>query len=319
MYRKLLMAAGLLCAAGPAWSQVAAPSLVPGNFTGDSPAVIKWAAPSEVGLLAGNLELSSNIGAPVFQLSGYSGGLRLVGNRLALAVDSTQLTSNELAVAPGTAARMERGESNVQAAVQLGNRISIGFGQASKGEKRTVTSILPGVPSSFQDTQSSIPSVGLGLRLGEWVFIGVSSGKETRTVTDPAAATTNEREVNTAGFGIRTGGTVLFHAELFSISKPDFFTAGVPADGESLVGATLEVVLGKILVGYNARTTTFTNNATFQDKKEATIISLGWLPHTGLAIAARMHTENTSYLPAAQNPTQIDTLSGQVVAISYRW
>jgi hypothetical protein len=319
MKLKFLVTAGLLWAAGTAWGQVAAPPLTPGTFALENPAAIKWGAPSRVGILAGTGTFKDNQGSPEFKFTGYSLGLRLVGNMFAVAAEASQLNSDDVVVAPITAhARFS--SQDVQVAVQLGQSVALGVGQRTETTRLEYSSPFPPTTSGTS-VESVTPVAGVSLRLGEYFFLGAAAGQEERTVTDliTNAGVAAKRDVTKAGVGLRTGSTVLFHAEGYAIDKANFSTTAGPQDGEQRTGATVEVIAGNVLLGYNAEHTTFKHSTDSNDTRDSQFVAVGWAPRMGLSVAVHLREEKTFHLVTAPNPRKIDTFASQVLALTYLW
>jgi hypothetical protein len=335
MKLKFLVAAGLFWAAGTAWGQVAAPPLTPGTFALENPAAIKWGSPSRVGILGGNLNIDNNPGGPDVKATGFTAGVRLVGGMFAVAAEASQFKSEDVTIIwPGTTipvtAHLKSDTQNIQAAVQLGNHIALGAGQRTENARNEGTSPVPLPPLSrtlVGDEEKKVTATaGVSLRLGEWFFIGAAGGQEKRDHTDLYSDVSDSatRDVTSAGVGVRTGSTVLFHAEGYVIDKAKFPAATPPVlrspDERQTTGGTVEFIVGRVLLGYNAEHTNFPNVNDDKDKADAQTVVVGWVPRTGLSIAVHVREEKTfDKVATPGTPQETETIGFQFLAITYLW
>ena len=281
--RILIVSIFLLFAATLARGQVATPSLVPGAFTGENPAVIKWGAPSRIG--------ASTIQGPRMQdgtpgwtyVSGAGGGFRLVGETVALGGQSVHLDTQPPALHEMSDA------FNISLAFQSGTSLSLGFGYDGFARE-----------DSVQKISGKVSSLGVSLRMGERLFFGAVSGQESariETLASPTTPTHTQRDVTKVAAAVRRAGTVLVHAEVFGIEMGNYY--GMITGAEKTEGGTLEFCFGPVLMAYSERTTRIGG---IPNKKVSTqSADIGWAPRTGLS--AVLHGEERVTSTDATPPT----------------
>lgn len=300
----LALLAGVVLPAGVAtvaWGQIAAPSLVPGTFSSENPAAIKWGAPSRIGAAVVSQRDVDTPGNQKTDYAGASGGFRLVGETLALGAEGLHLEDLESNL------HDVRDFASAALALQTGNSIAWGLGYNSG--KQTLNTVK---------TESREPNLGISLRLGEVWFVGGTIGRESLSSKDallPAADFYGERDVLRAGLGFRRGGTVLMHVEAFAINKLDYATKFGKFAGEDTSGGTLEFTFWNFLLGGSTRHTQV--HHALVDTVDNTTGDVGWAPRQGFSLT--LHYEETRAVFVKQPadlvpPKKVSTLESVVLA-----
>ncbi len=300
----LALLAGVVLPAGVAtvgWGQIAAPSLVPGTFSSENPAAIKWGAPSRIGAAVVSQRDVDTPGNQKTDYAGASGGFRLVGETLALGAEGLHLEDLESNL------HDVRDFASAALALQTGNSIAWGLGYNSG--KQTLNTVK---------TESREPNLGISLRLGEVWFVGGTVGRESLSSKDaliPALNFYGDRDVLRAGIGFRRGGTVLMHVEAFAISKLDYDTKFGKFAGEDTSGGTLEFTFWSFLLGGSTRHTQVHNAVT--DTIDLTTADVGWAPRQGISLTLHYEEARVAFIQRPADlaaPTKKSTLEAVILA-----
>jgi hypothetical protein len=266
-----------------AQGQVAAPSLVPGTFGAENPAVIKWGSPSRIGVLAQQAvrvtdPVPGTPSVPAIEFTGAGGGFRLVGETVALGGEVNHLETQ------GATPTEKHDRFNGSLALLSGTALALGLGYDGYQDETSATLATPGFK-----TEGKVTTLGFSLRMGESLFVGSAVGRESvahTLLTAPVASDYGERDVFKVGAAWRRAGTVLVHAEAFNISKADF--SGTVNGGEETTGGTLEFVFGPVLLAYQGRRSRINNLPVAVVDAQAA--DIGWAPRTGFSLA--VHAED---------------------------
>lgn len=169
---------GLACWLGWAWpaaGQVAAPSLTPFSFVTENPAAMQWGSPSRIGAGYSQGQSVTNPASPDHDnFSGQEGGARLVGSLFSLALDASQLQSDNK---PNNNQSEFTNTARGALGVRLGKHVALGIGQADEQIQS------PGASAPTRVTLQT-PQYGVSLRLDEWFFLGGALGTESYKFED---------------------------------------------------------------------------------------------------------------------------------------
>jgi hypothetical protein len=276
---------------------------VPGTFTSDNPAAIKWGAPSRIGfgaLVAKSVNQPSNTN---YEYSGGGAGFRAVGETLAFGLSAAHIADMEA----GFEDVKDIASANV--ALQTGSSIAWGLGYNSGKTSQ----------DSFEsETKESV--FGISVRLGELWFAGATIGREAKNQKDTSVPTrfSAERDTIQYGLGFRRGGSVLVHIEAFGGHKNELKDGSVSLGSEDAAGGTMEFTFGPILIGGSAQHVTFHDVSTQFGIESADITTgdLGWAPRQGFSLV--LHYES-HYVKFDQAAVPIDYRKEELGAVQATW
>ncbi len=292
--------------AGTAAAQVAAPSLTPFSFVNENPAVMQWGSPSRVGAAyTRGQSLTDPAGPDHDNFSGLAGGLRLVGGRFSLAIEGSQLDSDNK---PNNNQAEFQSATRGALGVRLGDHVSLGIGQAN-----TQTQVA-GATAPTRVTLET-PQYGVSLRLGEWFFLGGALGTDTYKFEDQAASANNfsgKRNVFKYGVGMRTAGGVRTHLEYYVVDRSAFTDSTLTGGRENARSGVLEFNLGGFLLGY---ATTHVERDQGQSSTDLDRGDIGYAPFEGMTIVARGEVKADKLPPGASFKSR--TLTTYSLAFTY--
>jgi hypothetical protein len=308
----VLMGSVLAGTSHEAAAQVAAPSLVPFTFTTENPAAIQWGGPSRIGIGAGQQQVTASSGFtdnPNYTASGA--GVRLVGERFSVSADTVRFDRVHKPATVPTGETDNSEDDNGAIAAKLGSHLALGLGH-SVNEQQSAGAIQP---TRIREITSQ---AGLSLRLGEWFFLGGSTGRDVVNYKDFATATNDfhtQRDVTKYGVGIRTGGAVLTHLEYYVVDKqkyadrtsPLLVAANFGSGHETSRTGVAEFNFRGLLLGYS---TTHTELDTGGPTVDSDIADIGWAPYTGLTVVA--HAQVSKF----KSPSPAFTLTGSLYAVT---
>ena len=305
------LAATLLFAV-TAWGQVAAPSLTPFDFVPENPAVMQWGSPSRIGAAAGQAQAvttpSSTNPNPAKVNDDYSltgGGIRLVGRYVSAAAQYSELDST---TRPNNLAEYYQ-NAGAALAFRLSRSLAVGAGQINQTSRWS----QPG-GSLRQDDQ--IPQLGLGLRLGEWFYLGGAAGEDYATYKDSLTPANNFRtwhDVFKYGVGIRTSGTLVAHLEYYVVDYERYAKRNLVYAGKLTANTGVaEFNLGGFLLGYTMTHTDRYSDAPATDTQR---LDIGYAPFNGLSVVARGQMDTQKY--SASSGINNITTNTYAVLITY--
>ncbi len=317
-----------LFAATAVQAQVAAPALNP--FLTDNPAVLPFTGPSliggfvEDGSTTDELDVNSD---GVLDTTAESeeefaaGQLRAVGDLFSVALLYGQ---GEETDAGGATTDLEGSEALF--AARLGDAFAVGVGYA----KLEATNAA----APDDSIEITVTAGGAVLRLGDAFYLGGTVGNlNFVTIQDFGldAPTSVDEDARTASFGIgysTRGADGGFHVELYTEQEdgPDLSgsgtTGGLPAsftlsEESETMGATLEVLLGSILLGASIADEDTTRDVTFTisgfgtftgtstEEEQTRAVAVGYVPEQGLTIvlSREVSEETVSNSPETSEET----------------
>ena len=290
--------------AGLASAQVAAPSLLPNEYTTPNPAIIQWGAPSRVGGGYGEQEVTDDPSTGDLTHTQSIVGFRGVWESFALAGQVAQFETKSGPVDESVE------QSTIEGSLRITDWLSIGaLNQRLDFSQRQVDG------SKFT-ADSTIMAYGVSLKLAEIFFLGYAQGTDEVDVeftTGPPTPITfsgsDTREVRLFGAGIRAGSEMRLHAEVYQI---EFDPIEIPAlslkaEEVSESVAVLEVAWGNLVAGV---TLTQTENKSDDEDTEKAAYALGWAPMSGLAFIYEIEeSETTDSTDAVVKKTRAQGLS----------
>jgi len=314
MRRIPVILAALVMIAGTAQAQVAAPSLVPtaprvldptsvpaeANFTPANPAAMQWGAPSRVGI--GTLRSRLTSDAPNtddLTYQGNYGGARLVGESLSLGAEVASISEVESTFA------LDNSSANAALAAQFGGWMAFGVGYASNT-----------IEFGNSTDESTTPSGGVSLRLGESFFVGGALGEQSLSHSDDDPLSPDfeaSRRVEWYGVGFRTGGDVLFHAEINVENRRHYEINGRESGGYRVQQGVLELNVWNILLA--ARAGSVDTKIKGKSPLGYTAADIGWAPLQGLALM--LHVERLQDDDTASGYT--DTFETTAASVAYQF
>lgn len=279
----------LICAAGAASAQVAAPPLTPFSFVTDNPAAMQWGQPSRMGAAYSKGELVTDPATVKDESEGGSLGVRLVDRPASGALDYSRIES--------TTRPFNQSEYDdvlrIALAISLGKQISLGIGQANEQIE------TGGVSGQLRDTLET-PVYGVTLRPAEWFYLGGAGGKESvkhDNLNFPAANYRTTRDVYLYGAGIRAGSpdsAAETHLEYYIKDRSKYADASISGGRENSRTAVAEFEVASFLAGIAV---THTERDTGFPTSDETRMELGLVPPRGYALVVRRQ-ETTDKFPA---------------------
>ena len=290
MKYSVLMVFFLLATVLSAQAQVALPRIMPGaprilntrfpievgnTITPENPAALQWGGPSRFG--GGEILGVSSHAVTELEgdISGRFVGFRLVGESIALAGDTTDVSLESNFGFPVD-------KSATTLAVSFRFPDSYAYGYSTTSSEQSGSDISGTLSVEFEKKL-----FGISLRMTDDWYIGAATGTEEATLIQPSSNQILERDVFMSGIGFRSTGAVIWRME-FSMNKYEAFQdpAGNLGSGHVLRQGVLEVAFWNLVFGYTSYNLTGTGT-----RKDETIdgftLDFGYAPFSGLTITGR--------------------------------
>lgn len=286
----------LFAAVLSAQAQVALPRIIPGaprilntrfpvevgnSIVPENPAALQWGGPSRFG--GGKIVgVSSHAVTELAgDISGQFAGFRLVGEFVALAGETTDISLESNFGFP-----VEKSATTLALSFQFPESYAWGFSTTSS--EISVFDLTETVTGEFEKK-----ILGLSLRMGGDWFIGGAIGTEEGSLSLPSPSGNLTRNVIMSGIGFRHTGAVIWHLE-FSTSEHDEFKdqSGTLSSGHVIRQGVLEMAFWDLVFGY----TSFNVKGTGTRKNESIkgfTLDFGYAPFSGLAFTGRF--ERSTY------------------------
>lgn len=276
---------------GFALAQIAAPELIPGTadvvvgnpgFSADpsfaplNPSVMSWYKGSVFGL--GETKVDRNEKVPVNQQEQYSGsygGFRWTGEKLAIGLETLNLSSDKSNV------DFSFKTTGGAVAGKLAEWFSLGAGINSSDAKSGGTT----------DTTNRLIFGGTA-KIGDVFFASVGTGRDKLEHKSPGNSFNDDRSVTQYGLGLYTGagggggGGTKWHLE-YSVEELDDFTdnSGATFGGFTRTAGIVELNWSDILLSYKS----YSSSAkTGNGKLDGSALEAGWAPQKGFVISGRL-------------------------------
>ena len=281
--------------AGVAQAQIAAPELIPGtadivigspganadpSFAPLNPATMSWAKGSVFAL--GETKVERDQKVPVNQKETYSGsygGFRWTGDKLAIGLETLNLSSDK---------------TNVDLSLKT-------TGGAVSGKLAEWFSLGAGLNNSEAKSGSTTDTTrrlifGGSAKIGDVFFAGVGTGRDSLDHKSPGGDFSDDRSVTQYGLGLYTGagggggGGTRWHLE-YNVEELDDYTdpSGASFGGFTRTSGVVEVNWKNILLSYKS----YSSSAkTGNGKLDGTAIEAGWAPDKGFVVSGRLQTNS---------------------------
>jgi len=248
------------------------PGRISAGFVLLNPAAQQWGAPSRVGIgfLDGETDVLKQ---GTYDYDGRLAGMRLVGMRFSLALEQLEIDGIDTAALQNLTFK----QSNAALSMRLFDPLSLGVGYGKQ-------SYQSGTASQTVTTGT----LGGSLRIGEWLYLGVAGGEDTRDYEDSSLpySATDDRNFSLYGIGLRSGGTFSYHVEWFG-SDMEAYNLGDTKTRKLTSGTgVLEIGLWNFVLGGRVAQVEEDREGS-NYKTEARIYDFAWAPFRGLTIGAR--------------------------------
>jgi hypothetical protein len=280
--------------AGVAQAQIAAPELIPGTadivignpgFAADpsfaplNPAVMSWNKGSVFGLGQTKVERDQKSPAQKESYSGSYGGFRWTGDKLAIGLETLNLSSDK-------------------------NNVDLSFkttGGAVSGKPADWVSLGAGIDNSEAKSGSTTDTTnrlvfGGTAKIGDVFFAGLGMGRDKLDHKSSGGNFSDDRSVTEYGLGLYTGagggggGGTKWHLE-YNVEELDDYTGGNGAKfgGFTRTAGVIELNWNSILLSYKS----YSNSAKTGDGKlDGYAIEAGWAPNKGFVVTGRLQTNS---------------------------
>lgn len=292
----VLMLFFLLATVLSAQAQVALPRIIPGaprilntrfplevgnSIVPENPAVLQWGGPSRFG--GGEIQGVSSHAVTQLEgdISGRFAGFRLVGEIIAIAGETTDVSLESNYGFP-----VEKSATTLALSFRWPESYAYGFSTTSS--ELSVTDFSGTTSAEFEKKL-----FGISLRMSDDWYIGAATGTEEGTFSLPSPSQNQKRDVFMSGIGFRYTGSVIWHME-FSMTKYDEFEDqnGTLSYGHLIRQGLLEVAFWNLVFGY----TSFglTGSGTRADETiDGITLDFGYAPFSGFTITGRF--ERSTY------------------------
>lgn len=270
-------------------AQIAAPRLnpLPLNINAPwNPAVYSWDGPSRFGgaFASSSLDFTAQGSSEVEAATGDGNAaqFRYVGESFAFGVDHFSLSLEIIQSFGGGDIELQK--TVVGGSYQTGEVFSIGLGQEIGKDSFDV---------DLEET--TLPILGVTVRLGESFFLGLAGGTETVESEDTSVAGSfqeGDRTVTRVGaaYHSRDGENGL-HVEAWANLLGTVENAGFTIGERETIGFTLEIVFSNILIGFESTSEESINfvSGAVEEERDGTTISVGWVPLEGLSVVVSIN------------------------------
>ncbi|MEE8395796.1 MAG: hypothetical protein V3S29_07050 [bacterium] len=290
MKKLLLLPAVLLCFAGAAGAQVAAPSLAiapPNSSRPSNPAVLPWAGPSRVAVGSGSREQLRTTAAGVTSPRA-SGGFtraqaRWVGERFALAVGTLNVASTLDPAIGGGSATAEFSFASL--GFRLNDSLSFGIGQKGRRD------LTPTADDTF-----ALVSYGVVWQPVLNIFLGFSTGDESVREVSGSATLDASRSVTNYGVAWQVkGGGGGMHLGFYAETREDT-TAFTLKPKEQVTGFVAEISFGPVNLSFDVSDTAFSDaGGTALRDEETQVYRAAWTFGGGLTVSAATRSSKRNF------------------------
>jgi len=310
-----------LLAAGPAWAQVAAPLLTPAvpspfgaSVVPANPAVMPWLESSRIVAGAVRSETVDTDKATAAEttttLDGYHAGVLLVGSVGSFAADATRIDGP----VSDSITTFDVKTQGVALAIPLGDVLSLGVVRRSIDV--TLDTQVFGFPATLEGDRVET-SFGATVRLGGWLYLGGSGGKEdvTLDVNAPGLGSSHSeltRAVKQFAVGIRTEGPTRWHVEYVHTHRD---AAEAPASTDQIEREDEATVVLELLVNDAWLIAVASSDQDTEEpggvnptNRKTRQAALGFTPVPGWGLLFT-HADSTAEDPTTDTDATVDSLS----------
>lgn len=279
-----------------AQAQVALPRIIPGaprilntrfpiepgnTVTPENPAALQWGGPTR--FLGGALVGVSSHAVNQLEgdISGQIAGFRLVGEYIAIAGDSTEISLSS-----------DFGFSVDKSATTLALSFmwpeSYAYGVSTTTSELTIFD--PGGTTSGEFEKTLF---GISLRMTDVWYLGAAVGTESATLNLPSPIENLERDIFMAGIGFRVTAAVIWHMEISATESEAFEDPTGTLDfGHTLKQGVLEVAFWNLTFGATSFSLSGTGSRS-EETIEGFTLDFGYAPFSGLTLTGRF--EKSTY------------------------
>lgn len=272
------------------------------NITPDNPAAVAWGTPSRValGALQGSEEIKSTPGV-TFDYDGKFGGLRLVGDRFGVALETSSVDLKN--PPPGVSSVSIDKSNDVQLSMSLGDWLGVGVGAGK-------------TKSEASGDDISRKELGVSLRINEVFYIGAAAYQDENTPIGVVPSVSEKRNGTLYGIALRTEGNVSWYVAYDSISLDsfDFSSYGGPVTGGfDLSRFSVQALVGWFLIGATASDLTVKDPGGGNPDVKHKAIDIGYAPMQGLTVSARVQKVDVT------NGNPDETITTKSLAVGWQF
>ena len=277
-------------------AQVALPRIIPGaprilntrfpievgnTIIPENPAALQWGGPSRFG----GGEIAGVSSHAVTQLegdiSGRFAGFRLVGETVALAGETIDISLESNFGFP-----VEKSAATL--AFSFSWPESYAFGYSATSSELNETSLSGTTSAEFEKKL-----FGVSWRMSDSWYIGAAAGTEEATLSLPSSSQNLKRDIFMSGIGFRHTGGVIWHMEI-SMTESDPFEdqTGALSSGHLIRQGVLEAAFWNLVFGYTSFN--LKGSGTRADETiEGFTLDFGYAPFSGFTVTGRF--ERSTY------------------------
>ena len=253
-------------------AQIASPSLFPGGFNSTNPAVIQWGAPSRVGLIYGQEEVTPAAG-PTATGERTIAGARLVGDFAAIAVTRQTGASNS------NAQNLKQELTQAGLSFKPFDWLAVG-GSYLNIIQSDLDNSKTGV--EFEVSQTTM---GASMKMGDMFYLGVGQSEDKAKFDLLILGTTvlsekTGRKSRGYGVGLLAGGNVKVRLEAAKTEAEPLVILGATVGHQTGSRYAGELAIGSLV--FFAEGAGNTDLSAKEEEKNQTI-GIGWVPQSGLS------------------------------------